>query len=303
MSSPDPQALMFRVLTLREDINRLSSRLLKSGGLFFENLSLPIPKFAPPELGFLMIISWLYALYLETARVNIDFIIERFPAYGMDADGKHLAHYELIQKMRTYNQHNLDLAHPRNQRIQEECEKWFSEQCDTPVPSDDDHWNACLINVLLDAISFGEALLRCIRSIEGDDSKERILQEWESRRSRSHSPHEFDTLIGIVASDMGREHLDAVRLRKRFYDRWIKEMEMLEEGYDFGLEARKLIERTLLSEVEPVLPITGKDIISVLGVPPGPEVGRVLEQAKILYEEEPCAATQLLERLRERLSQ
>jgi hypothetical protein len=294
---------MFRVLTLKEDINRLSSKLLESGALFFEDLSLPIPRFVPPELGFLRTVSWLYALYIETAKVNMDFIIERFPAYGLDTDGKHSTHYALIQKMRTYSQHNLDLTQPRNQRIQEDCEQWFSDQCGTPVPCDDHHWNNCLINILVDAVSFGKTLLRCIRNIEGDDSKDRILQEWDSRRKRSHSPHEFDTLIEIVAADMGREHIDAVRLRKRFYDRWIKELELLDEGYDFGVEAQKLIEHALLSEIVPVLPITGKDIITTLGITPGAEVGRVLDQARTLYEESPCSGTQLLEKLRETLTQ
>lgn len=302
MSTTDPQSLMFRVLALREDINRLSSRLLKSDGLLFLDLSLPIPRFVPPELGFLRTVSWLYALYVETAKVNIDFIIERFNAYGLDEDGRHSAHYVLVQKLRTYNQHNLDLTQPRNLRIQEDCEGWFSKQCGTPVPWDDGHWNNCLINILEEAVSFGEALLRCIRNIEADDSKDRILQEWESRRERSHAPHEFDSLIEVVAADMGREHIDAVRLRKRFYDRWIKELELLDDGYDFGVEAQKLIEHALMSEVVPVLPITGKDVIATLGITPGPEVGRVLELARTLYEEEPCSATQLLEKLREKLA-
>jgi hypothetical protein len=47
----------------------------------------------------------------------------------------------------------------------------------------------------------------------------------------------------------------------------------------------------------------GKDIISALGIAPGPEVGQALDQARILYDEEPCTGAQLIERLRERLSQ
>ncbi len=68
-----------------------------------------------------------------------------------------------------------------------------------------------------------------------------------------------------------------------------------------GLGHRKLIEYALLTLATPVLPITGKDIIEVLDVAPGPEIGRLLDRAHGLYRESPCSRETLLERLIEEL--
>jgi hypothetical protein len=229
--------------------------------------------------------------------VSVDFVSARFQAYGLDVDGKNTAHLSLTQKMRTYLQHNLAPSEPTNRQAQDECESWFFEQCGTAIPGKDGQWEKCLITLLLEALSFSENLLSCIRSIEEDDSRDQIAREWDSRRRRYHPPHEFDRIIEIAAADMGRDHVDAVRLRKRFYDKWIKDLGSLDDEYDFLTEARKLIEHVLLLETVPVLPITGDDIMARFGIAPGPQIREWLERARTLYELQPCSRERLLEQL------
>lgn len=64
-------------------------------------------------------------------------------------------------------------------------------------------------------------------------------------------PHEFDRLISITAADMGHANIDIPRLRKRYYDRWIRELDIQQGTYDFEVEGRKLIEHALLVETTP----------------------------------------------------
>ncbi len=297
MSTQNPESLMYQILGLREEIDQVTLKLNKTDG-FFGSLSLRMPRFVPSELGFLRTISWLYVLYYETGKVNVNFLTERFSAYNIDSNKKLSKHQLSVQQFRTFLQHNLDPKEQHNLVIQKSCEEWLDDRCGTPIPGNEQQWNSCLINLLSESIDFLTALRICIRNIEKDESREEILREWNFLRNRFHSPYEFDLLISKVAADMGRENLDAVRLRKRFYEEWVKELELLQGNNNFEVEARKLIEHVLLYKLTPVLPITGNDIIKEFNISPGPEVGKFLERARKLYSAEPCSRDDLLKKLR-----
>jgi hypothetical protein len=232
----DPESLMYQILRLKEEIDDVASKLNEINGVF-ESISLKIPKFTPSELGFLRTISWLWVLYYEVGKVNVTFLTERFFAYNLDPDGKLAEHLHIVQQLRTYLQHNLNPKESHNIDIKEACERWLKDRCGTPIPGDNRQWKICLTSLLNDAIDFFSVLRTCIRSIEEDESRNQILSEWDFIRKRYHPPHEFDNLIFKVAADMGRENLDAVRLRKRFYTEWVKELDLLRGNYDFEVEA------------------------------------------------------------------
>ena len=97
---------------------------------------------------------------------------------------------------------------------------------------------------------------------------------------------------------LGREALSTVGFRQRHLDRWRKQLDLLDEGFDFGYEATRLVEKTLLDEDSVVLPITGRDIIESLGVKPGPRVGYLLEQASKRFDSVPGNKEELLSFLR-----
>ena len=90
---------------------------------------------------------------------------------------------------------------------------------------------------------------------------------------------------------MGRDHVDAVRLRKRWYDRWVAHLDRLADGYDFEVESRRLAEHALITDFIAVLPITGADIMEHLGTTPGPEVGRLLQRAADIHKQSPHTGT------------
>lgn len=426
LSTQNPESLMYQILRLKEEIDHVASKLKKNNGVF-GSVSLRFPIFFPSELGFLRTVSWLYVMYYEVGKVDVNFLIERFSVYNINSylfswdeipgednekliefliqnfgtdwvktakiekiddektirlseeknflslrlnnektkinleiddvrneeltvqmengklnlyfneknylslilndekievnlkiddgrtdkfiamkkngklkvyDNKLSKHLLIVQQLRTFLQHNLDPKEHQNLVIQEACEQWLKKRCGTPIPEDDPQWKICLIHILNEAIDLFSALRTCIRSIEQDESREQILHEWDFLRKRYHPPHEFDNLISKVAADMGREKIDAVRLRKRFYEEWVKQLELLQGNYGFEVEARKLIENVLLYKITPVLPITGKDIIKEFNISPGPEVGKFLERARKLYSVEPCSRDELLKRLR-----
>lgn len=264
----------------------------------FELVSLNSPKFDPAELGFLRLVSYLFVLYHEVGKVGVDFLAKRFEALGVTSDQHLREHAALVKKLRTYLQHNLNPRQEHDKNIQETCEEWMRSKSGTPLPTTDHQWRKCLLALLEESLEFLKASLATLRAIEADDSRDAICRDWEIRIKRYHPPEEFDRLIAEVAIDMGRESIDPVRIRVRFYDQWVQQLNLLKAEYDFGVEARKLIERALLSALTSVLPVTGKDVMEAFQIPPGPRVGELLEQARILYESRPCGREALIEQLK-----
>jgi hypothetical protein len=302
VSNQNPKMLMYEILQLHDEVNHIASHLNKDAREVFGKISLGNPVFNPPELGFMRAVSWLFVVYYEVGRVNVEFLNERLASYNLDIDGKNNLHFQTIQQLRTYLQHNLDASKPHDRRIQANCGAWFHHYCGTHVPKDGKQWKICLMSLLKEAHSFLNALKNCIRCIEQDESREYILYEWNLRHTRTHPPYEFDRLILIVASDMGRDNIDAERLRKRFYNKWLEELRLLQGDYKFEVEARKLIEHVLLTEVTSVLPITGDDIIKEFNIRPGKQVGVLLQKARMYYDAGVHLHHDLIEKLREEYS-
>ena len=157
--------------------------------------------------------------------------------------------------------------------------------------------------MLGDAQAFFVRLLDSLDVIETDDNRDVICQQWEDRLRRDWPAHRYHELIATVAFDLGREALDSAA----FYDRHghtIRDgLRLLSEDCDLEAEARKLVERALLVELTSVLPITGRDVMEYFGIGPGPDVGRLLECARRLHEDQPSEWEALLVRMKEECSE
>ena len=291
--------LMYKLGVQREELEKRSALLLGKRGAGFQAMLLRSPRFSPPELGFYQVVTWLYGYYFEAGRVNIQFLLELLPSYDLQGADENLRHYQEVRSLRTFLQHNLNLESQRDLDIQMKCHQWFNEACGTAMPGDSCEWSKCVGRMLTDAVNLLSRLVECLRHIERDQFVQDIVNQWSTRLSRYHPMHEFEGLVSIIAHDMGQDALDSNRIARRYYDKWTKGLQYLTEDHNFEEEARKLIESTLLSESELLLPITGADVMKKMGIPPGPEVRKILERAKISYFSDPCTKEELLSRLEE----
>lgn len=292
-----PEYLMYNIFRRIEEIDRICYSVIEEK--LFGNISITMPKFLPSELGFIRVTSWFYVLYFELGKISIDYFNNLIPTYNPSLE-KSISHINTIHHLRTYLQHNLDPTKSHNKAIQKHCETWLSTKCNTAIPSTEEQWQNCLCALLEEATEYLDALIFSIRSIEQDESSEVIFSNWLNRRNKYHPPHDFDKLISIVANDMGKDYLDVVRFRKKYYSEWADHFLNCKSDYTFEFEARKLIESVLISNTPPILPITGKDIIEEFKLPPGPVVGELLEMAKEIYSSQHCSAQDLLFKLREK---
>lgn len=297
MTSGDPVEKFYRILHLRGRINRLATAVGGADYPIFSAVSLDKPRFDPPELGFIRAVPWLFIHYYEAGKVGVKFLRSRFEAYNSNNAERASSHYKIVRQLRTYFQHNLNITTEHDREVKVSCENWFRESCGSSTPDTDSEWHDCLKALLDDAVLFMETLDETMRQIKIDESSHVIMEDLRQRIDRYHPPHQFDEIISKAATDIGREHIDVVSFRKRHYDKWTNDLRTLEAGYDFEVEARKRIEHALLTDTLSVLPISGHDIMERLGVPPGPRVGEILEEARLLYDSEPCDAETLLKRL------
>ena len=289
---------MYQVAFHKEELESRASGLISNEIHAFQNISIRSPRLTPPELGFYLVLTWLYVFYYEGGRISFPFLLERFVTFGLDNDERHSRHFEEVRKLRTYFQHNLDLTYLRDAELREQCEQWFADTCGSRIPGDEREWTACLLQVLASAEAFLVASIECVRAIERDESSTTIIDQWLARLRQHHPRHEFESLVRKVIHDMGQDALDPQRITERHYDKWTNALRFVATNYKFEEEARKLIESTLLSESELPLPISGSDIMREFSLPPGREVGRLLEAARNLYKEDPVGKTELIERIR-----
>lgn len=279
MTSENSNVLMYEILTIKHRINRLAS-CIKDIDYVFEDISLEMPKFSHPEVGFLRIVSWLYVLYHEAGKINVDFICQLFKAYDIDSDKNLEMHLSYVHNLRTFMQHNLNSKHDHDLNIDENCREWFKNKCRTSVPESDSQWERCLVSILFDSLAFLKGLECCLRKIEQDESFNQIVEQWVFKRKQYHPPHEFERIIQITANDMGRDNINAKKMCNKYMHEWKKELQLLNPDYDFEYEVRRRFENILLNDVS--LIITGKDIIDH-GITPGPEVNGYLKKADLIF--------------------
>ena len=291
---------MYRVISDHDELKFRSEALLVSGQPF-QKLSLRDPRFSPPELGFYQVVAWLFGLYYEAGHVSFAWMLRTMQNQSIDGGEKAKTHYEDVRCLRTYLYHNLILESPHDSSVQAHCHRWFDRQCGSILPGDDPEWTECLCALLSDAHSFLGSMRDYVRLIERDDSRKDLLADWEFRLKRFHPRYEFEQLIDVVSKDLGQGFVDAGRLCQKYFDDWSAKLRSLTGDYDFGHEARKLIEHTLIYDNQVPLPITGNDIISRFQIRPGQEVGILLRKARILYEIDPCPSDELLIRLENQL--
>ncbi len=299
MTARNPKILMYEVIQAVQELNRISESLMGNAYKVFPQVSINYPKFKPAELGFILVVSWLYVHYFETGKVGVEFLESKLDVYIPDGISKYKDHRKLVKIMRTFHHHHLNWQSDRDKKTQEICESWFNSTSATKVPRYEKQWRDCLIKILEDSYGFLCELITVLRGIERDESREEICKQWMSKVDRNFSPNEVDKIISIVANDMGIDYINPMKFRTQFYERWSNQMRQLSENCDLPTEARRIVEHLLITNAVSALPITGKDILNTFEISPGPKVRQLLEEARKSYDLNPCSKDILLNRLGE----
>lgn len=291
-----PARGLVEVVRLRDQVDQLAEALLPSRSRVFGGVSLPLPNLeGSSELAFIRTTSWLYVHYFEVGRVGVRFLVRRGDRQAGSRHGD--SHLDAVHALRTHLEHSLDPRSQSDIAIVDACSSWFEASCGTRLPRSENHWSGLCTALIHEARAFILRLRELLGQIEHDTDRALILRQWEDRLERDWPAHRFHELIATVAADVGREAVDPVAFFGRHGASFSEGMRLLREDCDFEVEARKFVEKALLSDAISVLPITGQDIMDAFNIPPGPEVGRLLQLARSSYEAEPCDGRDLLARV------
>ena len=291
-----------KISDCKQEIDTIASQIIE-GDQLFGLISIQFTFEGIAECCFQRMISWLYTLYWEVGKKSdIKFLVELFDTFNLDTNKILSTHFYRVQSLRTLLQHNIANEDSHNKKVQRNCSEWFESICGISQPENDAHWENCLIKLVDEAQNFLEAILKCIQLIEGDESKNEIIYQWNMRRKRYFSPWDYDNLIREVMGDLGVTK-DVVRLRNRYQSRWNEFLKNLSINSDFSLELKKLILNTLLDDQEILMPLITDDIILEFGIAAGSqEIYKLLAKAKRIHKIYPeLTKEQLLERLRAEL--
>lgn len=281
------------VLRLKQQINILASSLINKP---LSDVSVIHPNSDNPECGFIRLTSWLYCLYFEVEKVSIDYFLAIAKNKGMASHVSFTEHIESVRCLRTELHHNLGYD-GGDVFTRQKSEAWKRVACGSALPTNQSEWDQCYNKLLSDSVSLLDQIvgvLKLIEKLDGDEQSE-ILKEWIFRLNKSFKGADFDPIIEDVKFRLGRPALKTVAFRNLNLEKWKKSLLLLEDGFDFSEEATKLIEQSMLEDQAIAMPITGKELMEILNIPEGPQVGKLLTQVIEHYKKHGSSKTELIE--------
>ena len=254
------------------------------------------PPAGDDEASFLRLTAWSYALIFEAGRVAIPYLL-KLPASPSLSQSDADSARRMISDLRASSFHNLELQSNRNSAIYRRTSLWFTETCGANPPNDAAGWRVCFERLCDMA---GLIVARCKSALEialaDAESREDVIDDLQRRLDRNWSAHEFDEIVGDAATRIG-QRLDVPKFRQSRLAAWRDFLYAIPEGDDPEGQITRLIERDVLDHFESALPIDGRDVMEVLGLRPGPEVGEALRFARGLHRSGITGRAEMIERL------
>lgn len=231
------------------------------------------------EISFVRLVAWSYVLLFEAGRVSVPFLLRTASAYETQRES-----LDLVRTMRTWSFHNLGLTSDRDMELSRVVHRWFHDTCGEFPPDTDDRWNRCfehLCDLVLKIVQQCQSAVSSVL-LAGADSKTAI-NDLKSRVERSWPPHRFDELLSDASFRLG-VRVDIVRFRTPRLGRWRSSLDVVHKDDDPVDVVTRVIEKDLLEHSDRLLPISGRDVMELMGTRPGPEVGAMLRHARDLVD-------------------
>lgn len=247
-----------KVKNLIEEINALTSEKTSNTIVFFEKISITI-NFLSSGACFNELINWSYALFIEVCGPNIKFFEERMKANGNMGDN--LIVPKLVHTLRTTVSHNLDLNKLNDVNKIKFTEEWYNQVIHKVKPITDGDYDICSEAILSLIIDYLEVLLDCIKIDSNSEFFEDIiLQEWQRRNDRHYTNYDFEcVLVDVLRNYEIDMYFDANKITKREIDKWRLQTKDLQDGFDFKVEAGRIVTKYILDQK--YSPVDQKDLI------------------------------------------
>ncbi len=256
------------------------------------------PPASDDEASFLRLIAWSYVLIFESGRVTIPYLL-KLPSREDHSQADLQSARDLVHDLRAWHFHNLGYSTERSIAISRKVNKWFIKSCGANPPKDRKGWRSCFECLCAEVSA---VLTQCQDALElamaESGNENHIIDGLKYRLDRNWQAARFDEIVSDVTTRIGQT-LDVPRFRQYRLEKWREFFETIPKHDDPEAAIVRLIERDVLNHFESMLPIDGNDIIDVIGLEPGPDVGDALSNARRLYRLGITGRGELLERLKQ----
>ena len=250
------------------------------------------------EASFLRLVSWSYVLLFEAGRVAIPYLIKLPASSGVPDGGPDVAR-SLVHDLRAWSFHNLGLASDRGVAMSKRVQLWFIGTCEQFPPNESVAWQMCFLKLCTEVESIvGHCQKAMTNVLAAEDDGDAATADLRRRIDRAWEAVEFHMLVGDAGVRLGIG-VDAVAFSQRRLSKWREYLECLPGSEDLKGHMVRMIERDLLDHAAEVLPIGGRDVMDALGLEAGPEVGKALHQARLLFRAGVRDPVTILERLKD----
>lgn len=252
------QTLHDKVKTVINEINLLTSHKTSASIIFFNDISIEI-NFLSAGACFNELIHWSYALFIEVCGPNIKFFEDKMKINSKL--GEYSVVPSLIHTIRTLNSHNLDWTKQTDLNKRNFAENWYGQVINKSKPISDEDYNVCSERLLSLIFDYLKALLDCIKiEAAGEFFEEVTLPDWQRRNDRHFTNYEFEcVLVEVLKGYEIDMYLDATKITKREIDKWRLHIKDLKDGFNFKIEAARIITKFVLDQK--YSPVDQKDLL------------------------------------------
>ena len=260
-----------------------------------DEITIHVPK-GHDHACFLLLLAWGYVFAFEAGRISVPYLLKEPADQPTDREALK-ASRDLLHDLRTWSFHNLSFTVDRDLQIFQRTAIWFLDVAGNDPPDGNEQWRECYEHLSNEIYAI---IKHCRRAFEialtTRDERERVTSELRRRVDRNWPAHEFDALAKDAALRTGR-NLDVTKFRQPRLAKWREFLETIPIGDDPKASLVRLIERDILDHFESVLPIDGNDVMRVLEIAPGPQVGDALLDARRIHRSGVADKDELLARL------
>lgn len=247
----------------------------------------PNPMDEEPQYGFRTATMWLSSWLTEAWRTSLDFLFDHANRVGKD-DSEAREFIHIIGRLRTRFAHHLDRNDPKDRRTLEDCYLWYRKACGASLPRDDEQWRRCQIALLESAERYLSQAIDIAHAIDRHQDSEYLRELWKDRLSKTGAVLDYQGLLQRAAGDLGHDKPDLRALEHRHQRRLDKQLALLPSGSNKDDAIGRHMERVILEETVPLLPISAANVMERLQLPPGEAVATALRLAQVIWELSPA---------------
>ena len=263
--------------------------------VFFQTPSLKV-SFNSFEVCFKDHVLYLYSVFFELNGSNLKFVDSKIKDFGTPRSERASGASRIVQFLRTVLGH---FTTPEKQSDLEKinyCQDWYKEHTGCFEPSTEEEFKLCINALLDDCIEYLTGVYNCIASFEINEFKDILKGEWQRMIHRNFTKYQWQTALIQALDIYGMNHYDSMEIVNKEINKWTNKLKLLQDGFVFEKEARKIIESYL--QEQDLWPADANDLIT-LGVPKGPGLREMIVKAKALYYEDPCPKDELMKRFKQ----